>query len=148
MAMSVAMSPNNQLRSIFRERERVLGLVAVNPTDPVCRSRCAVKGSLFQQVQVLSRQRSSRPGSYPSGCRGNEAVGAWETQGGSRPSASWQAVTCVNTETAPKDTMRRLTLPGLGEGCHRSNIAGRHVRTASPGWWVTACQQGATGNTG
>jgi hypothetical protein len=47
---------------------------------------------------------------------------AWETEGGVRPSASWQAVTCVNTETAPKDTMRRPTLPGLGEGCHGSDI--------------------------
>ena len=37
-------------------------------------SRCAVKGSLFQQVEVLPRQRSSRPGSYPSGRGGNEAV--------------------------------------------------------------------------
>ena len=46
---------------------------------------------------------------------------AWETEGGVRPSASWQAVTRVNTETAPKDTMRRPTLPGLGEGWHGSN---------------------------
>jgi hypothetical protein len=73
---------------------------------------------------------------------------AWETKGGVRPSASWQAVTCVNTETAPKYTMRRPTLPGLGEGCHGLNISGRRVQSASPGWWVTACQQGATGNTG
>ncbi len=29
-------------------------------------------------------------------------------------SASWQAVTRVNTEAAPKDTMRRPTLPGVG----------------------------------
>ncbi len=28
--------------------------------------------------------------------------------------ASWQAVTRVNTEAAPKDTMRRPTLPGVG----------------------------------
>jgi hypothetical protein len=41
---------------------------------------------------------------------------ACETEGGDRPSASWQAVTRVNAEAAPKDTMRRPTLPGLGEG--------------------------------
>ena len=29
-------------------------------------------------------------------------------------SANWQAVTRVNTEAAPKDTMRRPTLPGVG----------------------------------
>ena len=41
-------------------------------------------------------------------------------------SASWQAVTRVNTEAAPKDTMRRSTLPGVG---------GRLVRI---GWqWTT-----------
>lgn len=27
----------------------------------------------------------------------------------------------VNAETAPKGTMRRLTLPGLGEGCYKPN---------------------------
>ena len=75
-------------------------------------------------------------------------VEAWETRGGVRPSASWQAVTCVNTEAAPKDTMRRPTLPGLGEGWHGSDGFGRHVRSASPGWWVTACQQGTASNTG
>ena len=48
-------------------------------------------------------------------------VEAWEKEGGFRPSASWQAVTCVNTETAPKYTMRRPTLPGLGEGWYGSN---------------------------
>ncbi len=48
-------------------------------------------------------------------------VEAWEKEGGVRPSASWQAVTCVNTEAAPKYTMRRPTLPGLGEGWHGSN---------------------------
>jgi hypothetical protein len=77
---------------------------------------------MFQQVEVLSRQRSSQPGSYPSGRGGNEAVEAWEKEDGDRPSASWQAVTCVNTETAPKGTMRRPTLPGLGEGCHGWNV--------------------------
>jgi len=41
-------------------------------------SRCAVKGMPFQRVQVPPRQGSSRPGSYPSGGGGNEAVGAWE----------------------------------------------------------------------
>ena len=76
-------------------------------------------------------------------------VEAWETEGGVRPSASWQAVTRVNTETAPKDTMRRPTLPGLGEGWYGPDaVCGRRVRSASPGWWVTACQQGTTGNTG
>ena len=54
---------------------------------PVSWSRCAVKGLLFQQVRVLSRQRSSRPGSYPNGCGGNEAFGAWEKEGGLGPSA-------------------------------------------------------------
>src|SRR5262249_18503534 len=39
------------------------------------------KGPLFQQVRVLSRQRSSRPGSYPSGCGGNEVAEAWEKEG-------------------------------------------------------------------
>ncbi len=43
-------------------------------------------------------------------------VEAWEIEGGFGPSASWQAVTRVNIEAAPKDTMRRPTLPGLGEG--------------------------------
>ena len=47
-------------------------------------------------------------------------VEAWETEGGFRPSASWQAVTRVNTEAAPKVTMRRPTLPGLGEGWYGS----------------------------
>ena len=106
------------------------------------------EGALFQQVRVLPRQRSSRPGSYPNGCGGNEAVEAWETQGGVRPSASRQAVTRVNVEAAPKGTMRRPTLPGLGEGWHESNDIRTTVRLASPGWWATACQQGATSNTG
>ena len=107
------------------------------------------KDSLFQQVEVLPRQRSSRPGSYSSGYGGNKVVEAWETEGGFWPSASWQAVTRVNTEAAPKDTMRRPTLPGLGEGWHGSNVStGRQVRFASPGWWVTACHQGSTRNTG
>ena len=111
--------------------------------------RVPCKGSLIQQVQVLPRQRSSRPGSYPSNRGGNEAIGAWETGGGARPSARWQAVTRVNTEAAPKDTMRRPTLPGLGEGWHGSNVStGRQVRFASPGWWVTACHHGSTRNTG
>ena len=35
---------------------------------------------------------------------------AWEKGGSFGLSASWQAVTCVNTEAAPKDTMRRPTL--------------------------------------
>ena len=74
-----------------------------------------MKGLLFQQVQVLSRQRSFQPGSYPSGHGGNEVAEAWGKEDGVRPSASRQAVTCVNTETAPKNTMRRPTLPGLGE---------------------------------
>jgi hypothetical protein len=79
------------------------------------------KGPLFQQVRVLPRQRSSRPGSYPSGRGGNEAVEAWEKGGSFRLSASWQAVTRVNTEAAPKDTMRRPTLPGPGEGWYESD---------------------------
>ena len=54
-------------------------------------------------------------------------VEAWETQGGVRPSASWQAVTCVNVEAAPKCTMRRPTLPGLGEGWYGSG-----TRTTDP----------------
>jgi hypothetical protein len=41
-------------------------------------------------------------------------VEAWETEGSERLPASWQAVTCVNAETAPKDTMRRPTLLGPG----------------------------------
>src|SRR5713226_758921 len=40
-------------------------------------SRCAVQGLMFQQVQVLSRQRSFQPGSYPSGHGGNEGAEAW-----------------------------------------------------------------------
>jgi hypothetical protein len=80
------------------------------------------KGSSFQRVRVPPRQRSSQPGSYPSGYGGNEVVEAWETEGGVRPSASWQAVTRVNTEGAPKDTMRRPTLLGLGEGWHGSGF--------------------------
>ena len=45
-----------------------------------------------------------------------------------RLSASWQAVTRVNTEAAPKVTMRRPTLPGLGEGWYGSNdVLGRQV---------------------
>src|SRR5262245_7675000 len=44
--------------------------------------------------------------------------------------------------------MRRPTLPGLGEGCYGLDVDGRQVQSASPGWWVTACRQGATGNTG
>ncbi|MEA3225870.1 MAG: hypothetical protein U9Q07_07950 [Planctomycetota bacterium] len=74
---------------------------------------------------------------------------AWETKGGARPSASWQAVMRVNTETAPKDMMRRPTLPGLGEGWYGLDATlGRQVRSASPGWRVTACQQGTIRNTG
>ena len=106
------------------------------------------KGPLFQRVEVPPRQRSSRPGSYPSSRGGNEAAEAWEKGGSFGLSASWQAVTRVNTETAPKVTMRRPTLPGLGEGCYGSGSTGRRARSASPGWWVTACQQGTTGNTG
>ena len=54
-------------------------------------------------------------------------VEAWEKEGGFWPSASWQAVTRVNTEAAPKDTMRRPTLPGLGEGWY-----GSVTRTTDP----------------
>ena len=36
-----------------------------------------MKGLLFQQVQVLSRQRSFQPGSYASGYGGNEVAEAW-----------------------------------------------------------------------
>jgi hypothetical protein len=54
-------------------------------------------------------------------------VEAWETKGGIWLSASWQAVTRVNTETAPKDTMRRPTLLGLGEGWYGSG-----TRTIGP----------------
>ena len=111
-------------------------------------SKCAVQRSVFQQAEVLPRQRSSRPGSYPSSRGGNEAAEAWEKGGSFGLSASWQAVTRVNTETAPKVTMRRPTLPGLGEGCYGSGSTGRRARSASPGWWVTACQQGTAGNTG
>ena len=89
--------------------------------SPCIGPRVPCKGSLIQQVEVLPRQRSSRPGSYPSNRGGNEAVEAWETKGGERPSARWQAVIRVNTETAPKDTMRRPTLRGLGEGWYGSN---------------------------
>jgi hypothetical protein len=49
-------------------------------------------------------------------------VEAWETEGGFRPSASWQAATGVNTEAARKDTMRRPTLLGLGEGWYGSGV--------------------------
>ena len=35
---------------------------------------CAVKGAQFQRVQVPPRQGSPRPGGYPSGGGGNEAV--------------------------------------------------------------------------
>ena len=111
--------------------------------------RVPCEGALFQQVEVLPRQRSSRPGSYPSSHGGTEVAEAWETRGGFRPSVSWQAVTRVNTEAAPKDTMRRTTPPGPGEGWYGSDAGvGRQVRSASPGWWVTACQQGTSGNTG
>ena len=106
------------------------------------------KGSLFQQVKVLPRQRPSQPGSYPSGRGGNETAGAWEKGDSLGLSASWQAVTRVNTEAAPKVTMRRPTLPGLGEGWHGRRTEGRRAQPAAPGWWVTACQQGATINTG
>jgi len=99
-------------------------------------------------VKVLPRQRSSRPGSYPSGCGGDEAFEAWETEGGERPSASRQAVTRVNAEAAPKGTMRRPTLPGLGEGWYEPDETWTTVRLASPGWWAMACRHGATGNTG
>ena len=37
---------------------------------------CAVKGLLFQRVEVPSRQRSSQPGSYLSGYGGNEVIEA------------------------------------------------------------------------
>ncbi len=114
----------------------------------VCWSRCAVKGDLFQRVQVLPRQRSSQPGSYPNGCGGNEAVEAWETESGFGPLASRQAVTCVNAESAPKYTMRRPTLPGLGEGWYESDRLWTTIRFASPGWWATACRQGIDRNTG
>src|SRR5438309_11967738 len=30
----------------------------------------------------------------------------------------------------------------------RNDPNGRRVRSASPGWWVTACQQGSASNTG
>ncbi len=43
-------------------------------------------------------------------------VEAWERRRGVRSSASWQAVTCVNTEAARKYTMRRPTMPRLEEG--------------------------------
>ena len=76
-------------------------------------------------MKVLPRQRSSRPGSYPDGCGGNEAFEARETEGGERPSASWQVVTRVNAEAAPKVTMRRPILPGLGEGWYESDEVGR-----------------------
>ena len=67
-------------------------------------SRCAVKGSLFQRVEVPPRQRSSRLGIYPCGRGGNEAVEAWEKGGSVGQSASWQAATCVEASTVPERT--------------------------------------------
>ena len=128
-----------------------------HPNFPGSRDRLVVggvvvqvrrEGPWFQQVEVLPRQRSSQPGSYLSSRGGNEAAEAWEKGGSFGLSASWQAVTRVNTETTPKVTMRRPTLPGLGEGCYGPGSTGRRARPASPGWWVTACQQGIAGNTG
>ena len=66
--------------------------------DPVSkrpyRLRCTrpgvpCKGPSIQQVRVLPRQRSSRPGSYPSNRGGDESVEAWEKEGGERPPARW-----------------------------------------------------------
>ncbi len=47
-------------------------------------------------------------------------VEARETKADKRSAASRQAVTLVNTKTAPKGTMRRLTPPGLGESWNES----------------------------
>jgi len=55
----------------------MVGGEIVDFSFPVYWSTCAVKGLLFQQVQVLSRQRSFQPGSYPSGHGGNEVAEAW-----------------------------------------------------------------------
>ena len=44
-------------------------------------STCTVsKGLSIQEERVLPQQRSSRPGSYPSGRGSNEAAGAWEKE--------------------------------------------------------------------
>jgi len=64
-------------------------------------------------------------------------VEAWETEDGVRPSASWQAVTRVNAEAAPKDTMRRPTLPGSGEGW-RGRAGGGKAGKARKAKGVTA----------
>ena len=44
------------------------------PAGPMCWSRCAVKGLLFQRVKVLSRQRSSRPGQRRLSVRNRRAM--------------------------------------------------------------------------
>jgi hypothetical protein len=38
-------------------------------------SKCAVKGPLFQQVEVLPRQRSSQPGTEPNGSANSCSTG-------------------------------------------------------------------------
>ena len=55
-------------------------------------------------MEVPSRQKSSQPGSYPSDRGGDEAVEAWETEGGETLSANWQAVTLVNACINPANS--------------------------------------------
>ncbi len=72
------------------------------------------KDSLFQQVKVLLRQRSSQPGSYPRGRGGNEAVEAWEKGGDRRSSASWQAVNdTISDILVRKSLLKRLPRANL-----------------------------------
>ncbi len=50
------------------------------PLKPLCRTTCAVQGSLIQQVRSLPRKRSSRPGSNLSGCQQQRALDILELQ--------------------------------------------------------------------
>jgi hypothetical protein len=61
-----------------------------------------VKGVFLQQVKVLPGQRSTQPGSYPSGGEGDRPAEASGTRARAGGFASVRAATRVKSEQASK----------------------------------------------
>ena len=60
---------------------------------PMAESECVMKAADIQQVQALSGEGSTHPGSYRHGVEGNRAAGADGTRVCLGQAAIWRAVT-------------------------------------------------------
>src|SRR3954453_23588392 len=80
---------------------------------------CAVESVVLQWVQIPPGNWVAPAGSYRSEGGGNEATGAFETDGSLGDSANRRAVTRVNVEQASKRPMCTPTSHSEGEGRRR-----------------------------